>query len=369
MATVIFIYIGVPTKIQCLKEDKMELICNKFATKIGININTFQFLYGGNKINFELTFEEQANSIDKNRNEMSILAFERTTKIIKTNEPILLSKEIICPKCGEMCRIRINNYKISLYECKNKHEINNILLSEYDNTQNINESVITCNNCKVVNKIHENRFYKCLNCKINICQSCNLIHDQQHTIIDYKNINYVCNIHNDSFISYCNKCKINLCILCEENHREHNIILYRDIFPNINKIKEELNKFKTIIDNFKDNVNEIILILTEVNNNIEKYFQINYNIINNFKIQNKNYEAIQNINEIKENMKNNNIYEIINDTNIENKFKKILNIYTQMKIREEISCNLGDKKNNNYSMNENKNKIEEDIDKFKITII
>ena len=35
-----------------------------------------------------------------------------------------------CPECGEICRIKINDYKIKLYECKNKHEIDNISLKE-----------------------------------------------------------------------------------------------------------------------------------------------------------------------------------------------------------------------------------------------
>ena len=42
------------------------------------------------------------------------------------NENIAKSKDIICPKCGEVCLINFNNYKIKLYECKNNHETNNI---------------------------------------------------------------------------------------------------------------------------------------------------------------------------------------------------------------------------------------------------
>ena len=73
MATVIFTFNGVNTTIQCLKEDKMENICNKYITKIGININSLFFLSNGNKINKELTFYEQANSLDKERLQMTII--------------------------------------------------------------------------------------------------------------------------------------------------------------------------------------------------------------------------------------------------------------------------------------------------------
>ena len=53
------------------------------------------FLYNGNKVNLELTFNEQANSLDKERNEMNILAIKEDLNEIK------------CRKCGES--ININN--------------------------------------------------------------------------------------------------------------------------------------------------------------------------------------------------------------------------------------------------------------------
>ena len=33
----------------------------------------------------------------------------------------MYSKDIICPECGEICRIKINNHAIKLYECLNDH--------------------------------------------------------------------------------------------------------------------------------------------------------------------------------------------------------------------------------------------------------
>jgi ssDNA-binding Zn-finger/Zn-ribbon topoisomerase 1 len=36
------------------------------------------------------------------------------------------SKDITCPECGGLCKIKINNYKIKLYECKNDHIKDNI---------------------------------------------------------------------------------------------------------------------------------------------------------------------------------------------------------------------------------------------------
>ena len=71
MAKVVFSLDGKETHIQCLKEDKMKDICNKFSSKINININFLYFLYNGNQINLELTFKEQVNSFDNNRNQMN----------------------------------------------------------------------------------------------------------------------------------------------------------------------------------------------------------------------------------------------------------------------------------------------------------
>ena len=45
----------------------MKDICLKFSFKINIDITSLYFLYGGEKINLNLTFEQLANSIDKNK--------------------------------------------------------------------------------------------------------------------------------------------------------------------------------------------------------------------------------------------------------------------------------------------------------------
>ena len=73
---VIFAFEGHNTKIPCSKEDKMKDICQKFANKINRNLNSLTFIYGGNIINFQLSFKEQANLIDKQRNEMTVLVYK-----------------------------------------------------------------------------------------------------------------------------------------------------------------------------------------------------------------------------------------------------------------------------------------------------
>ena len=85
-AKVIFTLDGVNTTIYCSPENKMRDICLKFATKIRINLNLFIFLYGGNQLNLELKFKEQANSSDKFSKEMRVLVYKNeNTSLIYSN--------------------------------------------------------------------------------------------------------------------------------------------------------------------------------------------------------------------------------------------------------------------------------------------
>ena len=88
-AKVVFNFIGVDMTIQCTKEEKMKNICQRYGTKLERNINTLIFLYGGTQLNFELSFEEQVSSLDRDNKVMKVLVYT------KENE------EFICPKCGE----------------------------------------------------------------------------------------------------------------------------------------------------------------------------------------------------------------------------------------------------------------------------
>ena len=97
-ANVIFTLDGVKVTIQCSREEKMKDICQRFATKAQINLDSFVFLYSGNKLNFDLAFKDQANSMDNKSNEMKVLVYK------------LEDEEFKCPKCGE--KIKLNKEKI-----------------------------------------------------------------------------------------------------------------------------------------------------------------------------------------------------------------------------------------------------------------
>ena len=242
MAEVEFIYNGVKTTIQCKPDDKMKLICQKFKDKAKIDQNNIFYFYDGKVgINEELTFEETLNAEDKKRNKMNILVYESEFEV--KEKDIIKSKNIICPECKENIKMDIIDYKINIYECKNGHKMENILLNEFEETQRIDRANIICNICNKNNKSisFNNIFYFCLTCRNNICPLCKTNHDNTHKIINYDDKYYICDKHNDYYISYCEKCKINLCTLCE-GHKKHKRIYYDDYLPKNEELIEKKNE-------------------------------------------------------------------------------------------------------------------------------
>jgi hypothetical protein len=177
-------------------------------------------------------FKEEANDYNKQNKEMIITVYEGINN--ENNSPnnvTTKSKNIICQKCKENCRMSIINYKIILYECKNGHKINNIFLKDFNNTQLINESSIICNDCNIENKAFslKKKFYKCLTCKKNLGILCKEKHvKEEHKIMDYDKKDYFCEIHNEIYFSYCKECRLNLCLTCYSEHdKNHNKIDYK----------------------------------------------------------------------------------------------------------------------------------------------
>ena len=75
MAEVIFEYGKYTIVIQCCINDKMKDLINKFLSKINTN-KTFCYLYNGKLIKNNITFKEQANSIDLDNKKMRIIVID-----------------------------------------------------------------------------------------------------------------------------------------------------------------------------------------------------------------------------------------------------------------------------------------------------
>ena len=317
---------------QCELNSKIEDIYKRFITKVDIDINSIKFFYLGSQINNDkLTIEELINSNDRLINKMKILV-EPIYELTK-EKSIIKSNDIICPKCHEKAKINIKDYNINIFGCKNNHTINNISLDNYENSQMIDISNIICGKCKInkYNDSDEKIFYYCLNCKMNLCDACKIEHEKNHNIIDYNNIDYICNTHNKAYTRFCEECKLNICLLCERQHNNHKTI---KIKPNLDLIKDNMKKLREKLNILNNNLENIIKKLKKVMDNFEIYYRIYNHIYNNYEKKKRNYELYYNLREININDIINDIEKINNEFNNSSKIRYILNIYNKMKNNE-----------------------------------
>ena len=327
----------------------MSDIINKFITKALVDKNTICLLYNGTIINEESFLKDIAKREDKKRNQMNILV---TSLIDNPNIEInskIKSKEVICPRCSEVINLKINNYKISLYDCKNKHTYKDINFKDFINTQNIDLKNIICNKCNQNNKFksYNNQFYKCFTCGQNLCPLCRSKHDANHYINDYDKCNSICNIHFESYNSYCKNCKNNLCMKCEKVHNNHEKVYYGDILSDFDEIKlraDELGKYIYQLDEF---INNIVERLNNYKENINKFYQIYKDIISNIDNKNRNYEILNNIIEISNNDVIKDIKKIIEEKDSKIKFNLILDISDKIELTANDEITLIYKINNN----------------------
>ena len=366
--------------------DKMKEFFLRFSIKTEKDLEKIYFLYNGYKINEDSTLKEISNWDINKGNAIQILVNDISNED-ESFENICLkpSKYIICPQCKENIRICIDNYKIKLYECKNNDIIDNISFNDFENTQLINEKKIICQICKNTNKndSYENKFYRCLSCKINLCPLCKSSHEKTHNIIDYDQKNFICNMHYEGYSSYCKDCKIDICLMCENEHAEHKIISYGRIMPNIKDLKEDINNQKEKISEFIKGIEDIINKLNKLIDNIDIFYKIYTGMIENYENKNRNYCILQNLIDMKTYNNNfyNNFIKINDEKNIIKKFTNLMDIYDKMtkknnNINNKINLNdeknqdvyniENDKENQNTILNSQKNNNKDISQKEKI---
>ena len=343
MSKIEFIYEGKPTIIQAESNENMNSIVQKFYNKSGTKelSDSMCFLYSGSQIlsNSNSSFKEIANKADKERNQMTIIVNkyknEEENKLIK-------SKKVICPICKEICKLYIYNYKISLYDCKNNHKSSNIFFKDFDSSQQIDETKIICENCKMENitNTYQKSFYICRTCNQNICPICKQRHhnNQSHICVEYSQKDNICMKHNRLFISYCNSCKTDICMTCERDHYYHDIITYGALLLSNELLKSTINELNENINKLKNNSGEIKEEkINDFLKNLEIYYNISKFIIDSLDDKNLNFFILNNLNFIHQNNKLiiDNIKKINNETNMENKTKIILDIYNKMSTKEE----------------------------------
>ena len=337
-----FDYEGCPVTIQGNLKEKFKNIISKFIIKTSVNIDSIFFLYGGKLLKEEYILSEIVSKEDKNRNKMNILVASVSDDLCNRNNFIIKSKEIICPKCFELSNLKIKNYRISLSDCKNGHEFNDMLFKNFLISQNINLAKIICNNCTEKNKFnsYNNEFYKCFTCNNNLCPLCKSKHDKSHNIINYEEINSICKEHIENYNSYCKICKINLCLKCEKDHITHEKIYYGSILPDVDKIKTTKNELEKNIKQLNKDIDDIIKRLNEYKENINHYCQIYVDIMKNIENKNRTYETLNNIIEISNNDIIQDLKSIIDEKDIKNKFNLILDITDKKGIKNNDEITL-----------------------------
>ena len=335
-----FSFEGTNTIIQCGNNDKLKDIYQNFKRKANAEGRQLFLMYSGNTIdNYELSFDEMTNFQDRERNKMNILVIEGEGPQEPQADRIIKSNNIICPECKEIIKFSIEDYKINLFDCKNKHDFDNMFLDEFESTQNINISKIICQNCGNYNKgaTHNNIFYKCNTCKKDLCPICYSNHDKTHKLINYDDKDYICEEHNKSYNEYCEDCKKNICMYCVQAHSEHKTIAFGKLIPDTIKLNESLKELEEKKDKLDILIKEIFGKLNKVKENYDKYYNINKSLINNFNKDKLNYEMLHTINNITNNDIINDINSIINENSIQNQFNKLINIYDKINIINRIS--------------------------------
>ena len=230
--------------------DSLKDIITKYTNQENLDINNIYFISNEKLINKDDKLENIMNESEKINKKKIILVYSINSIINNENANIKISNDVICPKCKEICKYEIKDYKIKLSNCKNGHLTDNIKLDEFKNKQVIDISQIKCDICKNKNKSNTNNndFYICFDCKINLCPLCKSIHDETHTTISYDNKNDICNKHNEINIEFCEDCNMDICLLCINEHKNHKVISYKDKLIDITNLRNKMNEFENEIN-------------------------------------------------------------------------------------------------------------------------
>jgi len=269
-----------------------------------------------------------------------------TSVIINVNSDIKKDlKHHICPKCHRIHQIKLKNYKINFFDCGTKeHDENNLLFDEYKNL--LQSEILICKECGK----KDNNMYVCYDCNNKfLCEYCKKRHSSNHKIIEYEYFNIKCLFHKKKLTSYCENCKINLCQRCESEHCTHPIIKFKDMNGQIDLgVKDKINEFKEEIDDIidrlnkiKENINYYLKIICDINDGIKynKYLS-NYYIFKNIEaINSYNKEIIKDIDQIK------------SKTDIKEKFNKLNEIYDFMTISNDNTNLISNNSPNTNSEN------------------
>ena len=219
MAEIVFIYEGNPITIQCNKNQKIKDICINLSNKINMNINSLIFLYGGNQLNLDKTYDEITKE-----NKINILVYKNDYE----NEK--------CSKCGRI----LNDKKIDEI-IKLNNNVNYSLIGLKSQIENIINDLINKKDIIYVNSQLKNIILIINNINEDIKRMNNQLNEIKYNYIENNNMK---------------ENKINLLnneIICIYNKQEAEINLLHNYNLNIGEWDE---KYKKPYLEGKNNINE-----------------------------------------------------------------------------------------------------------------
>ena len=355
-----FQYNTIITTINSNKDSKMIDACQQFCTKEKTSLNKVSFLYSGKvlKNELELTIQNVANNNDNERNKMNLLVIGKEENIIQEEKSKLIkSKNIVCPQCGELGKISIEDYRYKISECKNYHETNNISVNKLQDNLMIDISKIICDECKINKSASEkNDFYRCNACQKNLCSICKARHNKEHKIIKHEEKDFICESHNEKYIYYCKDCKFNLCEDCLKTkskynnktgkHTKHETHTKIKLSKNRKTIKFISKALKNLSNKSYKN-NNIINLISNLNQNYKEFKSYNA------------YKTLKNAAKFLKNLKK--ISPLSIDEGFELKYEELIKINSIEELRKNIN-----KSNLIYKIEINGEKTKETMEDFSI---
>ena len=162
--TVLFTLEGVDLTMQ------MRDTYQKYATKIDKNMDSLVFLYEGNKVNYDLTFKEQAGLSDGNKNEIKIMVMKIEDKTDDNRKVDELKTKVDFVETKESKGKQENlNHQYSLENIKSKYIIVKVFSYIKEKTKlkliNYNKKLQEMNDISLYNSKFFSGSYKFLNQK------------------------------------------------------------------------------------------------------------------------------------------------------------------------------------------------------------
>ena len=289
------------------------------------------------KKSISISVTQDSNQVNEPKNIPEV----EPQKKVEEKKEIEFYNDIICPSCKTSAIIENDGMKLRIINCENFHHIKNIRYDKFDDYEYDFDDISEEN----LNKLSETPFMQCDTCHDHIarltpprqlyictchskmCPECQKTHNvKDHYKVAVENKNYKCLIHGKNFTAYCLDCNMNICESCVSLHPDanHEVIRFHNLKPKdnyIEEIKAEIDSQKAILDNFYENSKKI---LENVYKYLNKYIIIEKTFLNRYKKNEINFQLLQNIRN-RSIFFDNTIFQDLNKFNDEQKEDKKLN--------------------------------------------